>query len=829
MGVVISNDVQGMWPDDYASSSQVRLTLRANGEEQAQIITPQNGIVRAGFDAPTVAPTMTNTAGAYNVTGSFYYAYAYASSKYPFVENAVAAGGEIWPRSNPSPASAAVITVTTDKVNVSCAKTTRSDVDWIFVYRTANDLSAADAAVAATAGEFFYVGKVANDGIAGTAVFIDNSAVNTGEIFELDNFTGPTFRFTVFDGTYWWGFGNTEFIEDVSLNGTSIVTLTEAGIEWFTGRDGQVCTLDGISGGGFDGKGSFYFKRLTNTTATLYNEPEFTTALASGASGTTTIRIRAATTTLYRSKIRNPFAWGRTTTQFISDNETTNVSDLWAEKIGGGIGTGLSLIGNERLLKLDCQNPSKCYALNLGDADGEILSTLRILDDVYSTAINSSQFAARISDGQSVITSLDVAGAQILQADGQSQIPSGGNVITALRALDGDYQKYFHGVYDIYTELNCWWVKRLTGTHKIDTMLYQHGPTGKWGMMPDFDITAAATIHDDVENAIYTFVGTDLGVIARAFTPDLYTNLLSVGGETLVELNPSSLGPGEDATQFDNDKTPLSTIVVLSSGISSRITVENGETVPSNIAAGKWILVYDPSDSQYAGVWLVLATTLTTVDIATPGITSVSGGGSGGFRETFAGGGRGGLIGTWCIWRDNGTPGYEQWNRISGYSITEHQSRVWFDKRWIRGVASGGPESTTVLSLESDDAGYVSTGRLYLGQLPCRVRKHLGLGDPQKSKQLTEIWITQVTNGDQQLRFTRELNETPGFLGSQIINSIYRDIAYGYTQGQQFSDNVYFNKTDIPSFKYKGHGVELVDYGTGEFNLYNYVLKFVVN
>src|SRR5688572_1798806 len=143
MPSIIATGGQRRWKNSYASSSEAKLTLCVNGEEEASVITPQGSIVQAGFDAPEIAPTV-SLGGAGNVpVGYYWYRYVYASSRYPFVANAVTGGGELWPRSNPSDGDNIQVTPSTQQVNVLVTYTTRSDVDWIWVYRTAVQTTAA--------------------------------------------------------------------------------------------------------------------------------------------------------------------------------------------------------------------------------------------------------------------------------------------------------------------------------------------------------------------------------------------------------------------------------------------------------------------------------------------------------------------------------------------------------------------------------------------------------------------------------------------------------------------------------------------------------------
>jgi hypothetical protein len=224
--MIISNTVQSRWRACLPTSEQARLTLYVTGEERTQVITPGGGLVEAGFDAPTAAATLSSGAAGGPPAGIYYYVYVYASSQYPYVQNAqTTADGELWPRSNPSPISAAISGG--NIVTVTVTKTTRADVDKILVYRTAGQgvTVGADALALAQAGLYYYVATVANNGSPGTTTVTDNGLVDTGELLELDNYKANTAWFSVFDGKYWWMAGNPELILSAGLDGTSIVTV----------------------------------------------------------------------------------------------------------------------------------------------------------------------------------------------------------------------------------------------------------------------------------------------------------------------------------------------------------------------------------------------------------------------------------------------------------------------------------------------------------------------------------------------------------------------------------------------------------------------------
>jgi hypothetical protein len=519
MSSVISENGQTRYKNGYASSSEAKLTLRVNGEEEAVVITPSGSVVQAGFDAPTAAAVISDGGAGSVPEGYYVYRYCYASSRYPFVANDVTAGGEEWPRSSPSDSSNTLqVTGGTRQVTVQVTYTTRSDVDWIFIYRTSAQTTAANAEAQDAAGNLFYVGRLANNTAGGTGTFTDNEVADTTEAMDLDNYVCPLFRLTLFDGFYWWGFGNTVLTTVVTLDGTTTFSIDTAQSDvdaWFSGRDGYTINFYGITTGGYDGRGNYYFKRVTATTGQAFVGSDLVTPATIPATGTTTAYLTAPSTTLYRSKRLNPFSWGFTEVT----NTNIQIPQLFALRIGGGIGTGLALIPNERILKLDTEGPQKSFALDLNAADDPaFLSTLRTLDEAQSTSSQYSQFPMRDANGLTVLASVNAKAFQFLTADGQSQIPIGDNVRETLARMvnDGTNPDFYHGFYDYRTELNCFCIKTSDSPFACDTMIFQHAPTGKWGMR-SVPLSASATIYDPVERDHFTIVGNEGGQLGIMF------------------------------------------------------------------------------------------------------------------------------------------------------------------------------------------------------------------------------------------------------------------------------------------------------------------------
>lgn len=289
MASIIISNAQNRWKDSIVSSPTLGLAVRSNGEEKVKVIDSFGNVVEAGIPAPTVAPSLSLSAGTDLTDGWYGYAYVYASSKYPFIE-ANAIGGKLYPRSNPS--SATVIEVTgNDDVVVEVTKTTDTRIDEIWIFRTERFATQLEAETAAEAGALFYLATVANNGVAGTTTYTDDDDVGGVDQIEFDNFEAPQFQFGAYYEPYFYGFGNLPFVAQVSWDNshtgsTGLIELVDASDKWYDGRNEQTVRLEGITTGGIDGRGTFKFLYVSATTATVTTDGETPVALPSTGSGT---------------------------------------------------------------------------------------------------------------------------------------------------------------------------------------------------------------------------------------------------------------------------------------------------------------------------------------------------------------------------------------------------------------------------------------------------------------------------------------------------------------------------------------------------------------
>lgn len=545
MPVTLQTGIQTRWKDSCASSVKAACTVIANGEEAVSVYA-NGAIVPAGIQAPTVLPVATDGGGGSLAAGYVYYCYCYASSQYPNVEADITAGGETWPKSNPSPVSVGFLNTASHSVDVTCTKTTQPGIDQILIYRVGPDNTAAaqttGAAAQAAAGNLSFVGSVANNGIAGTVTFLDN-VVAPQELMELDNYPAPEFWFTVFAGNRWYGFGNPDLDASVTLANSTAITASAG--TFFPGRAGQNVTFDGITSGGYDGQGTYFFKYLSDSVANVTVNADGTGLSTIGATGTTIMHVRGFSSTLYRSKEGNPFAWGFPESQN-QGGVIVRVPQTFANNLGG-YGVAMIVLPDQQLLKLDLERPALSVAIDFStDLEGNFNSAKRTIDTRYIVTAQHSQFASQLPGGATAVRGIDTSNFSIVQGDGGNQGPVSEEVFQILRQIQpsGDVGRRFHGVYDTFTELSAFWFKTAidpSGLIDIDTCLLFHGPTGKWSLLRDLDVTASAAIEDNVTHEKFTVTGNSYGQIARAFSTGTYSNLfdqtgISQGQVTILQI-----------------------------------------------------------------------------------------------------------------------------------------------------------------------------------------------------------------------------------------------------------------------------------------------------
>lgn len=514
--ITLSNNSQSRWKDSVASASSIDLCLIANGEEKTQVLTSKGNIVLAGFEPPTVAPSIVDV-GAGDLTNASYAGYAYvyaATSRYPTVQSNQAAGGNVSPRSNVSPSTVYQFTgVGNRSVSVTTTKTDRQDVDKIWIYRTQLFSSLQQATEAANGGQLFYIGSVNNDGIAGTISYTDNSLVLQEQV-ESDNLIAPTAQFTVYYNPYFFLLGQNDLEIEVSIDINGVITILNSYEgTWFTGRNGQFVKFKGIDTGGFDGYGQFYFKWLTDKTAQLTLDFEGTQVASTPYTGTTRAKIFGYSTSLYRSKPNNPFAWGETVAL-----GSSVVSQSWVTKVGGGNAIAMAVIPNSSLLKVDLQNPPQSYIFNLKQTQSEAFKgTRRLISDTYIPSSNFCQFSGLDENRQLQTFALDTRNFCIIQTDGGNVIPISDMVKETVRNVikESTEHTHFHGFYDPNTELNCFVYREEGGLPSPHKLIYNHAPSRQWGMVDCFDLLCSSVIQDKFSGRSIVLGGSASGFVGQ--------------------------------------------------------------------------------------------------------------------------------------------------------------------------------------------------------------------------------------------------------------------------------------------------------------------------
>lgn len=830
MSSTLSTTNQTKWKDCCASSAKLGLTLRSNGEEPVMVYTPDRQLVQAGFDAPTVAPTVADGGAGVLTAGYVAYCYCYASSKYASVEAIVEAGGELWPKSSPSPPSATYSVTVSHRNTVTVTKSARSDVDKILIYRTAIKSSAAEATELAEAGEMFYAGVVDDNAVPGTTTFSDN-VVAGQEQMELDNYTAPQFWLCVYDGDRWWGFGNPALDVAVTLNGaSSIVAVANT---FYAGRNGQLVTFDGITTGGFDGKGTYYFKYLSDSVANISASPDLSTAAVTPASGTTTMRVRGFSGVLYRSKVNNPFAWGFTELQYAPDNSSVvRVPQQYALNIGGR-GAAIAVMTEQRLLKLDVENPAAAYTLNLQLAGGEgFEGSKRVISRQFTVSSHFAQFAASFPDGSTGLAGIDAGNWSLTRAAAGTQQGFGDEVFSTLRAMvtTDDNPRLFHGVFDPSTELSVWWIKTATDPDNlisIDTCICYHGPSGQFSLFRDFDVTASASVYDPVTLETIIMVGTAGGQIAQAFVEGVNANLTlnTLAARSFTAVDPAFERVAVNFTGAATDPSPLAGDYFDLYDINGAVRVWlQSDTAPASPpsapAGGRLVKIDGGADTDIQSCVANIVATLngdsafTILNSSTIGFDydlTTYGATTNPDEGTVGSGAIGFIIET------TGTGGIEFDNPVT----LDPYAWAFFSnggngEYWFRANARGEFNGSLVLVAETGEIltanpyGAGDTGTAYPGLINCEAQTYF---QPSQSRASIprELWST-FRNADADnifFRFYEDFDTEP--LGSPIVPA--------QTDRRTGVPSMNWNTTGLPSVQVNQMGYRLVERGYEAFEV----------
>lgn len=502
-------------------AADLKVGIIANGENETSIIDLAGNIYPAGIPIPTNAPVYISQAVSTGLDIGFYgYRYVYASNgRYPFINAQPSINGFIGPRGNPSPFTIVNVAANNTTVTIQVNKASRQDIDTIYIFRTDKFVASADATTAAGAGLMWYVGAITT-GVYGTGTINYNDNVKSINIslgiVEFDNFFAPTARYAVYSPPNFFLFANDPLKVQVNwdTDTISLVDLTDRG--FFIGRNGQFATLVGVTTGGIDGKGTFIWKTLTISTG-AFTLDGVTPVAITPTTGTGFLVVQGASTTLYKSKPQNPFAWGETLIF-----GTIQQSQLFSLKVGGGLGTAIGVLPGGEILKLDTKQPNKCYTLNLRLAGfPEFVESKRIISEL-SISNHFSQFVATTPEKNKVLWGIDTDSLAILQSDGVNQSIISEPVQRVLSQMDTDpvRQEFCHGACLDRMQINCLWIP-LRGKDNDaflnwtdECVVFQYD-ANKWTRHLEFDTTCSAVVTDLNHNRIAIVGGTATGIIGE--------------------------------------------------------------------------------------------------------------------------------------------------------------------------------------------------------------------------------------------------------------------------------------------------------------------------
>lgn len=849
MPTTVATTTQTYWKDCWAPSDTVNLTLRSNGEESVQVYTTARTLVPAVIPTPTVAATLADGGSSGGLAaGNYVYLYVYASTAYPSVEADTTAGGFEWPKGQPSPVSLVYANTANHKINVTVSTSQRADIDRILIYRnddpTITNLTYAQ--IVGQAGQVFYVGFVENNPAVATITFTD-AVQSLQEEMEVDNFGAPQFWKCEYIDPYWYGIGNPDLAVPVTIDSSGGLTATTNA--FFSGRNGQLVTFDGINTGGFDGVGTFYYLYNTATVCYVSVSADLSSQDFPGYVGTTTMRVRGFSGTLYRSKARNPFAWGYTQYQ-TAGNSQVRVTQQFAQEIGG-YGVAIAVLPVNRQLKIDMERPSRCYAIDVSvPLESNFQQATRLLDSRYIVTAHDSQFPCLVGGTGTALRGFDTSNFAIVQSDSNDQAPISDDVFQTLRTeiTANNAGRQFHGVYDPETELSAFWFKQSNDPQNlitIDSCLLYHGPSGQWSFLRDLDVTASLSVYDPVALQNLTLIGTANGQICQAFVPGVFTNQLS---PSVLASNPqqyrmlvtqpaqytqytvqvTAAGVVNSGTYFDLNRDPINidrfVFIVINGGVAPPTTAPANTTlrivlIPTaqQNAPSAWanLLRVEMASIGYTSVSLVSTTVTATapIDGALPAFNAqtapVTITQSAPTTQTgqlvlsfgYVGGGApSGVVGNWiALYDSNGQN--EQWARITNFNYT---TNAWFN-----------PYTLTVspFTTASPPVGFNAV----LGLIDCEAQTYFQPSDTV-SGQRVELWSTRE-NSDAANQWCRLYAE----FDSTLYGNPFQLSPTKRGDNVTLSDN-WETGNKVPTSLMAQFGIRFIERGYGDFTMLSFTL-----
>jgi hypothetical protein len=578
----------------------------------------------------------------------------------------------------------------------------------------------------------------------------------------------------------------------------------------FDGRNGQIATFEGVTNGGFDGRGSFYVGVNSENEITLYSDAELTLPLAIAYSGRTLVHIRGRSSVLYRSKPFNPFSWGFTELILNADGSNTTVPQSFALELGGGSVSAMAVSNNGKLLIVHFENPQRTISLDLELAESDQFGdTLKIIDDNGSVTAHFTQFHGLIGDTP-ILLGLDTFNGNILACDGyRQQIISSaalGNFLLSLDRAD-DAHRFFHGEFDPTTQLNCFWVRFYDTTEVCNVLVWNHADSGQWGWTPDFNVSCSAACQDPDTNERFIIGGTEHGHIGRLFNPGIYDNWTNSVSwrEQFIVSNGSSSG-GSFTFDTSGSTESLSQVISMASPSDNFFTTSG---TPSMVTGDTLYLV--ETNNFTVHICTVIQVVDNTVYIDEPPV---------GFTPEVAFIGPDRVNGLWTtISLADGT---DYWSVKLTATSTTVDGNILIAWR-VDELIQRGREIVQTTGVGSPP--FANNSRILFGCTPCVYRTFFDLNIPTLDKRVGEIWTTAENVSADNFnpfvgRFYTEFEER----STAAKTFDFLQIKRAPTSSASDS-NVWLTKTGMPTSALKQFGMEFSELGYLAFTLFNYTLK----
>lgn len=512
---IITSDSGYTTPASVAAAPDLGLTLVADGENLPVLLDRSGITYKCGIDSPANAPVRVST---FTNSLRVCYVYVYAINSLPKVEHTNAAGGKIYPRSNPSPVSAPMdVNYPTANI-IEVQPSPDPQITSIFIYRTDGFIDPAEATDAAKAGLLYFVNEVPNTGSAAIR-YSDTVEVISGDAVSYDNFKAPLFSNVVYVEPYFYAGGVNKLRANVFLGfGGEVILQGDDRVS--EGRNGSVATFDGVTSGGFDGKGRYYFKRNNSEIGQLYSDAALTQLATCQSQGLTTMTLDGVSNVLYRSAPRNPFAWGET--DYIGE---AILPKMFGVRVGGGRIVSITEIGSSSSLKVDTVEPRKSFTFNLrATTTTDFIQTRKPVNSTISVNSQRAQIEIPVMDELEALVGVDLFTKTFFSTDGTSVRPITAEILQWLRDLT--YQTVGDSVHTLYDPRNNMVsflvaVSSFANFAKVYMSYCFHLPSKTWYRYIAPDINCSLLVFDQTRQDYRLLVGSSFGRIGSLDDRDL--------------------------------------------------------------------------------------------------------------------------------------------------------------------------------------------------------------------------------------------------------------------------------------------------------------------